>query len=92
MKAQDRHFIESWTEQREGPKWKYYFQYSVAWSVVIFLSLFFLLLLVGGRGTGGKGSFAIVASISIIVAIIATHFIYTSNEKRFLDIHQRENL
>ena len=92
MTSQDRHFVESWREQREGPKWKYYLQYIIAWTVVIFLCLFFLLLLVGGRGTGGKGSFIIVLSISFISAFITTHYIYTSNEKRLKTIQEREGV
>ena len=92
MTSQDRHFLESWIEQREGPAWKYYLQYSIAWAVVIFLCLFFTLLLVGGRGTGAKGSFLIVAAISIITSIITTHFIYTTNEKRFKRIRNKPDL
>lgn len=91
MTAQDRHFLESWREQREGPRWKYYLQYIIAWTVVIFLISFFLLLLVGGRGTGGKWSFIIVLIVSVISAVFTTHIIYTSNEKRLKKIQQNMN-
>ena len=92
LTSSEKHFIESWREQREGPRWKYYLQYIIAWSTVSFLSLFFLTkLIMSDRSMGGWISFYIVLAVSIILATLVTHFVYTSNEKKFERILQREN-
>ena len=92
LTSSERHFMQSWKEQREGPKWKYYLQYIIAWSTVSFLSLFFLTkLIMSDRSMGGWISFYIVLIVSIIVATLATHIIYQSNEKKYKRILQREN-
>ena len=92
LTSSERHFMQSWKEQREGPKWKYYLQYIIAWSTVSFLSLFFLTkLIMSDRSMGGWISFYIVIIVSIIVATLVTHIIYQSNEKKYRRILQREN-
>jgi hypothetical protein len=54
----EKKFIRDWEIQKEGPKWKYYLQYIIAWSTVIFLSVFFLLkVLMSDRSMGGWTSF-----------------------------------
>lgn len=92
LTSSERYFMQSWKEQREGPKWKYYLQYIIAWSTVSFLSLFFLTkLIMSDRSMGGWISFYIVLIVSIIVATLVTHIIYQSNEKKYRGILQREN-
>ena len=86
----EKHFLSSWQEQREGPRWKYYLQFSVAWTVVSFLVLFFLLKLLTDREMGGSTSFWIVFPLAIIIGVWSTHLIYTSNEKRMKKIKERE--
>lgn len=92
MLTQSEHkFIRDWTIQKEGPKWKYYLQYIIAWSTVLFLSLFFLLkLIMADRSMGGWTSFYIVLPLSIVLAFAITHFVYTLNEKKMQRIMQRE--
>jgi pilus assembly protein TadC len=91
LTSAEKHFIQSWKDQREGPRWKYYLQYIIAWSTVTFLSLFFLTKLISSnRDMGGWLSFYIILVISILLGVIATHFTYTSNEKKLKKILKRE--
>ncbi len=91
MTHSEKIFIRDWQIQREGPRWKYYLQYIVAWGTVIFLSAFFITsLLVPGRGTGGWISFMIVLGSSILFAAIITHLVYEANEKKYKRILDRE--
>jgi hypothetical protein len=82
--TKEKVFIRDWEIQKEGPKWQYYLQYIIAWTSVIFLSLFFLLkLILPGRSMGGWMSFYVVLAVSIISAAIITHLVYQSNEKKY---------
>jgi uncharacterized membrane protein (DUF485 family) len=91
LTSAEKHFIQSWKEQREGPRWKYYLQYIIAWSTVSFISLFFLTkLLMSDRSMGGWISFYIVLAASIILAAFITHLVYKLNQKKFTQIIQRE--
>jgi hypothetical protein len=92
MTTKEKNFIRDWEIQKEGPKWKYYLQYIIAWSTVIFLSLFFLLkLLMADRSMGGWTSFYIVAPVAIVLAALITHLVYETNEKKLKIILEREN-
>jgi len=87
----EKKFIRDWKIQREGPAWKYYLQYIIAWSTVSFLSLFFLVkLIMSDRSMGGWISFYIVLGVSFTLAILITHIVYQSNEKKFKTILKRE--
>jgi hypothetical protein len=91
LTTKEKVFIRDWEIQKEGPKWKYYLQYIIAWSTVIFLSLFFLLkLIMADRSMGGWTSFYIVAPVSIAMAVLITHLVYQANEKKLQQIKQRE--
>ena len=93
LTTSEKRFIQDWKIQREGARWKYYLQYIIAWSTVGFLTLFFLTkLIMSDRSMGGWISFYIVLASSIIIAILATHIIYTSNEKKFKKILQKEGV
>lgn len=84
-------FIRDWEIQKEGPKWKYYLQYIIAWSTVIFLSLFFLIkVIISERNIGGWTSFIIVLSVAILSASIITHLVYQTNQKKYKIIEERE--
>ena len=91
----EKTFIRHWQEQKEGPRWKYYLQYIIAWTVVIFLSLLFLLKLVmAERDMGGWTSFYIVMPLSVLISVIITHMVYQTNEKklqRLLQKHRTDN-
>ncbi len=92
LTTKEKNFIRDWEIQKEGPKWKYYLQYIIAWSTVIFLSLFFLLkLLMADRSMGGWTSFYIVAPVAIVLAALITHLVYETNEKKLKIILEREN-
>jgi len=91
LTAKEKVFIRDWEIQKEGPKWKYYLQYIIAWSTVIFLSLFFLLkLIMPDRSMGGWTSFFIIVPISVALAALITHLVYQANEKKLQQIKQRE--
>ena len=91
LTTSDKTFIRDWEIQKEGPKWKYYLQYIIAWSTVIFLSAFFLLkVLMSDRSMGGWTSFYIIAPLSVVLAAIITHLVYQTNEKKLKSILDRE--
>lgn len=91
LTTSEKKFIKDWEIQREGPAWKYYLQYIIAWTTVGFLALFFLLkLAMSDRSMGGWISFYIVLGVSIIIAVLATHIIYQTNEKKYKKILRRE--
>ena len=91
MTTSEKTFIRDWQIQKEGPRWKYYLQYIIAWSTVLFLSLFFLLkLIMTDRSMGGWTSFYIVLPASIVLAALITHLVYQTNEKKLQRILKRE--
>ena len=93
LTTKEKVFIRDWQIQKEGPKWKYYLQYIIAWSTVIFLSLFFLLkLIMPDRSMGGWISFYIIVAIAVALAALITHLVYRANEKKLQQIKQREEL
>jgi|SRR6185312_9523890 len=87
----ERRFINQWLEQKSGPKWKYYLLFSTAWTVVSFLVIFFLTKLFTSLWeTGGQNLIYIFVGISLLVGIFYTHFTYSSNEKKYHKIMERE--
>ena len=91
MTHAEKTFIRNWEIQKEGPRWQYYLQYIIAWSTVLFLSLFFLLKLVmADRSMGGWTSFFIVLPVSIGLAALITHLVYQTNEKKLERLKRRE--
>jgi cation transporter-like permease len=91
LTSSERHFVEQWREQKSGPKWKYYLLYSVAWSVVSFLVIFFLTKLFTNLWeTGGPNLIYLIIVISIISGISSTHYNYVNSEKRYKKILDKE--
>jgi len=90
LTSSEKHFIQSWKEQRDGPKWKYYLQYTIAWSVVIFLGSFLMVKLVMEDRYMSWSIFFIILPSSILLAFLSTHLIYFFSEKRYQRILQRE--
>jgi hypothetical protein len=91
LTSSEKRFKINWQIQREGPAWKYYLQYILAWSAVSFLSLFFLVkLIMNDRSMGGWISFYIVLAVSVIIAVIVTHFNYQSSEKKYRELLKKE--
>ena len=93
LTAAEKRFIRDWEFQKEGPKWKYYLQYTIAWTIVTFLALFFVTkFLISNRNIGGWLSFLIFFAIAVVAALFATHLTYSSNEKKLKGILEKENL
>jgi hypothetical protein len=83
--------MNQWTEQKSGPRWKYYLQFTIAWTVVSFLVIFFLTKLFTDLWeTGGNGMIVLFIAASIIAGFLATHVTYTNSEKRYNKIIKRE--
>jgi hypothetical protein len=91
MTNSERRFVEQWREQKSGPRWKYYLLFSLAWSVVSFLVIFFLTKLFTQLWeNGGADLIYILIAISILSGIGWTHISYVNNEKRYQSILQKE--
>ena len=87
----ERRFINQWTEQRSGPRWKYYLQFTVAWTMVSFLVIFFFTkLFTNTWETGGKNMIFVFIGLSVLTGLLGTHFTYTISEKRYTRIMKRE--
>ena len=87
----DKHFVSYWQEQKSGPKWKYYLLFSIAWSVVSFLVIFFLTKLFTNLWeTGGRNLIYVLIAISIFIGILSTHLTYVLNEKRLHKILEKD--
>jgi cation transporter-like permease len=87
----ERHFMEHWAEQKSGPRWKYYLQFTIAWTVVSFLVIFFLTkLFTTAWETGGNNLIIFLIIASILCGWFATHFTYTRSERRYRLILKRE--
>ena len=90
MTIEEKKFIRDWEFQKSGKKWKYYLQYIIAWSSVIFLSSFFLVkLIMEDRYMSWTMLFIILPS-SILLASLITHLVYETNEKKLKRILERE--
>ena len=91
MTNSERRFVEQWREQKSGPRWQYYVLFSLAWTVVSFLVIFFLTKLFTNLWeTGGQNLIYLLIAISIIIGVSFTHFNYTSSEKRYKKIIDKE--
>lgn len=89
----DKQFINHWVEQKSGPKWKYYFLFSLAWSAVAFIVLFFLTKLFTMLWeTGGQNLIYILIAISVIAGFVFTHLSYMLNEKKYHQILAKDKV
>ncbi|HEY5407297.1 MAG TPA: hypothetical protein VIJ92_09420 [Ginsengibacter sp.] len=87
----ERHFINQWKEQKSGPRWKYYVQFTIAWTVVSFLVIFFLTKLFTPLWeTGGRNLIFILVGISFVTGFLSTHLTYSLSEKKYGKIIKRE--
>ena len=87
----ERQFIEHWLEQKSGPKWKYYLLFTLAWTMVAFLVIFFLAkLFTNAWETGGAWLVYLMLSISLVIGFFSTHLTYTRSETRYKHILDRE--
>ncbi len=91
LSNQEKRFVENWQEQRGDSKVKYYIQFTIAWAVVIFLSLFFILkLIMSDRSMGGLNTFYVLVPTAMVLALIAVHLTFIINEKQLKKIVDRE--
>lgn len=89
----ERRFIDHWLEQKSGPKWKYYLQFTTAWTIVSFLVIFFLAkLFTNAWENGGANLIFLLIGISLLTGFLATHFTYSLSEKKYKKIMKREGL
>ncbi|HEY5462729.1 MAG TPA: hypothetical protein VIJ95_05685 [Hanamia sp.] len=87
----ERQFIDHWRDQKSGPRWKYYLLFTMAWTIVSFLVIFFLTkLFTSFWQTGGPNFIYILIIISLLTGFFATHFSYAINEKKYYKIIERE--
>lgn len=87
----ERRFIEQWRDQKSGPKWKYYLLFTFAWSVVSFLVIFFILKLFTNLWqTGGANLIYWLIAVAVVAGFFSTHITYTTNEKKYNTIMERE--
>lgn len=87
----ERHFMNQWVDQKSGPRWKYYLQFTIAWTIVSFLVIFFLTkLFTTAWERGGQYMVILFIILSIIIGFLATHFTYVLSEKKYKKIIARE--
>ena len=76
--------MDHWADQKSGPRWKYYVQFTIAWTVVSFLVIFFLTkLFTNAWETGGNSIIILFITASVIAGFLATHVTYTVSDKRY---------
>lgn len=87
----ERRFINQWAEQKSGPRWKYYLQFTIAWTIVSFFLIFFLTkLFTNAWEKGGRLIFLLFIGVSVVIGFLATHFTYVNSEKRYHKIINRD--
>ncbi len=83
-------FTESWREQREGSRIKYYLLYTVSWGLLIVFISFFLLMFAGGISiipiAQDNGKILLIIVLGFILGFFATHMVRTVNEKKYQKI------
>ena len=84
LTSAERNFLSHWKEQKSGPKWKFYGLFSLAWSVVSFLLIFFISKLFTNLWeTGGPNLIYGIIIVSLISGVLSTHYMYVSNERKY---------
>ena len=96
LTSAERNFLTHWKDQKSGPKWQFYALYTLAWSVVSFLLIFFFTKLFTNLWeTGGPNLIYGIIIVSILSGIISTHYMYVSNERKYqriiLKVKERNN-
>lgn len=86
----EKRFMDHWSEEKSGPRWKFYLLFTLAWSVVSFLVIFFLTKLFTPLWeNGGANLIYVLIGISLLSGFLSTHISYTLNEKKFRKIMQK---
>lgn len=93
LSSAERYFIENWKEQKSGPKWKFYLLFTIAWTIVSFLVIFFLTKLFTRLWeTGGQNLVFVLVGISLLAGILSTHLSYVLNEKKLKRILKKNEV
>ena len=80
----ERQFINHWNEQKSGPLWKYYLLFTIAWSVVAFILIFFLSKIFTDLWeTGGRYLIVVMIAMALIIGFVSTHITYRYSEKKY---------
>jgi uncharacterized membrane protein HdeD (DUF308 family) len=83
----EQRFINQWSDQKSGPRWKYYIQFSIAWTIVAFFVIFFFTkLFTNIWETAGPNVIYLFAALAVISGIVTTHLNYTLSEKKYKKI------
>lgn len=86
-------FVESWKEQREGSKIKYYLLYTLAWGFVATLSCFFIIIFLGGISiipiAKDNHKIAVIIGAGIVLGFITSVIAFNVNEKRYQKILEK---
>lgn len=86
-------FVEFWKEQREGPKIKYYFLYTLAWGFVVTLCSFFIIIFMGGISiipiAKDNHKIAVIIAAGIFLGFIIAIISRRVNESRYQKILEK---
>lgn len=86
-------FVESWKEQREGSRVKYYLLYTLAWGFVATLSSFFIIIFMGGISiipiAKDNYKIALIIGVGIAVGFIIAVVSFNMNERRYQKLLER---
>jgi len=91
MTRSEQRFIEHWKEQRSGTRTSYYLIFTLAWTVVSFLVMFFLTkFFTRWWETSGELLIMVLAAVALVIGLLATHLTYTFSERKFKRITDRD--
>jgi uncharacterized membrane protein len=87
LSKEERRFIRSWEEQRQGGRRAYYLLYIIAGSVILTIGVSFVMAMI--RFALPKNLWAIPI-ISLLIAVFLTHYSWVKNERKFKVLIRRE--
>jgi len=89
----DLRFVDFWKEQRQGSKTKYYLIYTLAWSFVVCLSSFFIIIFMGGISiipiAQDNYKIALIVGVGMVLGFIIALISRSLNEKRYQKILEK---
>ena len=87
LSKEERRFIRSWEEQRQGGRRAYYLLYIIAGTVILTIGVSFVMAMI--RFALPRNLWAIPV-ISFLIAFFLTHYNWVRNERRFKVLIRRE--
>ncbi len=88
ISREEKRFLRSWEEQRDGGKWSYFLLYTFAGGFII--SMITYILLLWFLQVRVPRPLWLVPVVSIIAAAIISLLVWQRNERRFKKIIRRE--